>query len=46
MGKRELARVGEGMSTGKFRRAGTHATQPNLSFELCRSTRFSIRMAV
>ena len=38
MGKRELARVGDRMSTGKSRRAGTHATQHNPSFELSRST--------
>ena len=43
MGKRELARVGDRMSTGKSRRAGTHATQRNPSVELCRSARNPLR---
>ncbi len=38
MGKRELARVGDRRSTGKSRRAGTHATQRNPSFEPRQST--------
>ena len=39
MGKLLLARVGDRMATGKSRRAGTHATQRNPSFELRRCTR-------
>ena len=44
MGKHQLARVSDGVRLGKSRRAGTHATQRNASFELCRWTsRLTVR---